>query len=1336
MEFVGQSGACNLLGVPGLSSLDIDDDEGEVVIGIRPKSSPLPRRRSSVTDDDSEPEPPLSGSRRVYFADAKGLSLVQVKEFATWDVPKLPGYESPEDEGKNAEEYYLSPLTFTPPLSTEELFVKVQEQKVELETIELLPGTTILKGVIRVLNISFSKAVYIRTTLDTWSSHFDLLAEYIPGSSDGLMDCFSFKLTLVPPFGEQGARVDFCLRYETPVGTFWANNNNRNYVLFCHQRMKKQKEKPQRENSYKKSCLKTVSQNFSAVENMSAVETSSADVSKHGEKVDTTEVNQTSDGQSGTSGGNGQKLQTENRRNCSRRSRRKAARMARVRDFFARRDGIVNDSESNASSPEEKHAAKEENPVEKPSDKQSFSEGNSKTEDSQFVTKALVTRNKTSHDVRHDTSPSQDYISINKPEEPESIVLADSTTLRGGETAMDIPDNPSHSNDESAPAEAQNIIKPISRAVERRQEQGMNYENSSNTASETVDSRSLVSRTTSFTFGTVVAPLYHQVFGRVGSESQIIGDCRNPVSAKLSVADLTQSNPNTERRESSKHDKFQGNETEIQDSNQECLDATLNTPLPEKEETSLGMTAHDILHQNTLQDPVEIKNSDPRYTNTPQVPLSSLGDGNILNIEDLLNAQIPREISQEDILTCDLQNQTREEPDQAPLQERTCAQINTHLDEALGQSETQKVTDNQQTSFLSLQTPLSVSEHVSDSTDQQASSSGTNSCDFVAELNKEENIGKTNTSQEKNKLLEELHDLDHDYINDSSTKETESVSCFEIVEGKDVTTPETLLEAQEETNITGDGNEVANNLHEDEADHSESSTRAVMSNNHIYGDMVVELKDEAEIISELSKQEDLNLAEITDIKNWEMMVEEEEKNILTDEEGSEINVSAEDLRALEKEPEELMEDTGIEKNDKIEKKTEEEIVEITAAQAEEESRNTIREEEIVETVFEKELQYIKNTKKKNIAGDEGIAEETEIGKIKEEEAEFEKEKHFAEMQEVNIKGTDIQEEDEIGGEEKMEIDFINEETDAESGDQIKPEEQNIEEENPDYEEEMLVDEAREAEIECMAIADTQDEVECFRERLDITQNKVKDGLSALVNNVQQGEDESVIEGQNAHIPTEMHLCKEEGFQSNESVTHDRSKAAGESDFTAAEEGLCILTDEPESDQISHDSASAESDSDDEVELYMHCLRAVHTGAQASKDQSKDPGLSVSKRPSVCRSKLLSTPMPSISESLDEEHLSCIQDSHEDTGMADIQLTAAALSASSRQEDITRNISWGKETFSCSNISKTLLYGTLLVIFLVVAYHYDFLACFGLYLISVVWLYCQGERQPVKNNKIG
>ncbi|XP_044047715.1 uncharacterized protein ppp1r3ab [Siniperca chuatsi] len=1434
MEFVGQpgpSGACNLLGVPGLGTLDVDDDEGEVVISIRPKSSPLPRRRSSASDEDSEPELPLCGSRRVSFADVKGLSLVQVKEFDTWDVPKLPGYDSFEGKGQDAEEYFLTPLTFSLPLSTEELFVKVREQKVELETIELLPGTTILKGVIRVLNISFSKAVYVRTTLDTWSSHFDLLAEYIPGSSDGLMDCFSFKLTLVPPFGEQGARVDFCLRYETSVGTFWTNNNNRNYVLFCHQRVKERKEKPQKENVNKKSCLKTVGQNFSTVENISAMEASSqenisTDVSKHGEEVDAMKAKQVPGGQSGTSEGAGQTLLTESRQNCSRRRSRKAARMAWVGDYFAERGGGANDTERDESPPEAKQAAQEEIPEEKHSDVQSFSQGSSKSEGSQFVSESLETRSEPLLDILHDTSPAHEYASNSEPEKSESISLADSTTLTGGESATDIPDNPLHSNDEPVPAECQYINKSVSKAEENSQKQGMSYELcTSSIAAEPADSvtsamssESLVSQTNSFTFGTVVAPLYCQVFGRVGSESKSVGNWGNPVRAPLNAVDLTQSFPHTERKQTSctvptdvrgNTGKVQGNGIKTQESNQECLDATPNSPPIVEEETSLSVTANDIQDcAETLQDPVEVIHSDQRRTY--EVPKTISGDTvvhphtvNTLKTY-LLIPQIPTEslhlqgeAQDTDILSNDLQRQTTAETAQAQLPEHTCTQIKTNLDEPLAQNKTQEVMSSLETSFMSLQPSQSVSEPVSDETDQQTRGSGANDCKCVDESNKDNDVGKTvtisttNGISEEVKLLEALLDLNPNHINNSATKETENsyVSCFEIVE--DVTTVQISLETQEETNNAEEGNKMVNNSHTDEIKHSteikvtgevaESMTKAMMSNYHIHGDMFMELNGEAINVSEktdhhemeaaVSEQEDLCLADTTEVKDWECMVEEEEKNMLTDEEESKaISLKAEDTEAVEKDQGEQSEgadiDTGLENRDTTEmekKETKDKMVgEIRSAREKENKaedagvsvdKQRIGEEEIGEIVagkdreeLEKELDYVQATKTEKTPGEEELAEETEVEKREEQEkTELEKEEHCAEIKDFNTERTDFQEEEEIEGEEEMEIDLTDDdEAGVERKDQVKPREENIEEENPDYKEEILVDETGASEIvdaqsESKTIQDRENEVGCFEERLDIIQNKVEDGLSALVNNVQDKrviDKENTGEGQNAHLPTEMHLYKEEDFQSNENVTHDLSKG-DENESAAAEGGSSIFADEPESDQTGHDSASAESDSDDEVELYMHCLRAVHTGPQAHKDGSKDTGFSAGKRPSVSRSKLLSATMPSISESLDEEqHLSRLQDNHEDTETADIQPTAAALPVLNGQESINRNVSWWTETFSCSSISKTLLYATLIVVFLVVAYHYDFLACFGLYLISVIWLCCQRERQPVKNNRIG
>ncbi|XP_051239494.1 uncharacterized protein LOC127353927 [Dicentrarchus labrax] len=1348
MEFVGQprpSEACGLLGVPGLSilDLDLDDDEGEVVIGIRPKSSPLPRRKSSISDEELDPEPPLCGSRRVSFADSK-----------------------------------------------EELFVNVRDQKVELETIEVLPGTTILRGVIRVLNISFTKAVYVRTTLDTWSTHFDLLAEYIPGSSDNLTDCFSFKLTLVPPFGEQGARVDFCLRYETPVGTFWANNNDRNYVLFCHQRVKERKEKQEKEIVNKKSCLKIVSQNFSTMENISAVEASSqenisTDVSKHVEKVDTVKARQISDGQSGPLEEDGQKLLTESRRNCSRRNRRKAARMARVRDLFAQKLERENDTERDGSPPEAKQAAQEETPEEEHSDVQSFPEGSSNS-DGSLVSESLETCSEPILDLLHDASPAHDNTSNSQPKKSESISLAALASLIGSESATDIQGNLLHSNDEPAPAEHHNINKSVSKADGSSQRQSMSYKCTGNIAAKPADSvisavsdETLVSNTNNLTFGTVVAPLYHQVFGRLGSESQSVGDWGNPVWGALNVGDLTQSYPCTERRETScivlkdtggNNDKVQTN-VKTQESNQECLDATSNHP--PIEETGLTVTANHIQdHAETLE---EIKHSDKRCTNTSDVPETVSGDTvvhavNILNT-DLLDPQIPNESlhlqgeAQEDNLTHDLthdSSQTTAETAWAQLPEHTCIQIKPNLDETCAQSETQEVMTGPETTFMSLNDFECVDEPKKDN-----------------EVDKTVTVSTINAFSEEDKLLEPLHDLIPNYTSSSDSKETgnTNVTCFKIVEEKDVTKPQISLETHDEKmNNVEEENKEANNSHNDETKQSaeievtgevaESMPKAMMSNHHIHSDMFVELKDEdtvkleiivsgkvehLEIEADVSKFEDFCLADTTEVKNWEKMVEEEEKNILTDGEEREAGSSkAEGTEAVEKDQGEQLDDANIETASENRDRTETEIektggemvVVITAAREKEnqaddadalEDKWKIGGKQIGEIVVaknrkevEKELEYVQE----KTAGEEEVAEGTEVEAGEEQdETELGKGKHFTETQKVSVERTNIQEESDEAG--------------MEWEDRVKPEVENVEEENPGYREAILVDEMGESEIldaksESVTIEDRENEVECLEERLDIIQNKVEDDLSARVNNVQEKgviDKENTGEWENAHTLTGMHLYKEEDFQNNGNVTHDLSKAARDENESAAAEGSsCVFADGPESDQLSHDSASADSDSDDEVELYMHCLRAVHTGPQVHKDRNKDTGFNVGKRPSVSRSKLLSTPMPSISESLDEEQsLSCLQDNLEDTETVDIEPTFTALPASSRQESINRNVSWWIETFSCSNISKTLLYATLLVVFLVVAYHYDFLACFGLYLISLIWLCCHGERQTGKNN---
>lgn len=255
---------------PGLAaasgySEDENDQEQEATESQEQKSN----RTSSDESDESELELSLGFRvcRKVSFADAFGLDLVSVKEFDSRAGTGSDGLQQLlGKETKDGEEFYLLCI-FSVPASDEELHFQVHQNKLILESIELLPGSSTIRGIIRVLNLSYHKTIYVHTTFDNWQSSFDILAEYVPGSSDKETDRFSFQLILKPPFGANGMRLEFCLCYEFSGGTFWANNGGMNYVLFCHQRegrtlkrKSEDKEKETEENDYKgkKSCLKAV----------------------------------------------------------------------------------------------------------------------------------------------------------------------------------------------------------------------------------------------------------------------------------------------------------------------------------------------------------------------------------------------------------------------------------------------------------------------------------------------------------------------------------------------------------------------------------------------------------------------------------------------------------------------------------------------------------------------------------------------------------------------------------------------------------------------------------------------------------------------------------------------------------------------------------------------------------------------------------------------------------------------------------------------------------------------------------------------------------------------
>ncbi|XP_004865330.1 protein phosphatase 1 regulatory subunit 3A [Heterocephalus glaber] len=257
-EVPSQISKDNFLGVPNLSDSSCEDED--VKTAFKPGFSPQPSRRSSESPEDVYLDTPTSETRRVSFADSFGFNLVSIKEFDSWELPSVSTDFELRKDIFHTEEYILSPLFDLP--SSKDLMQQLQIRKAILESTEYPPGSTCMKGIIRVLNVSFEKLVYVRMSLDDWQTYYDILAEYVPNSCDGETDQFSFKISLVPPYQKDGSKVEFCIRYETSMGTFWSNNNGTNYILLCQKKEQQPvPEKPQEEvsSTQKKGCLKVKS---------------------------------------------------------------------------------------------------------------------------------------------------------------------------------------------------------------------------------------------------------------------------------------------------------------------------------------------------------------------------------------------------------------------------------------------------------------------------------------------------------------------------------------------------------------------------------------------------------------------------------------------------------------------------------------------------------------------------------------------------------------------------------------------------------------------------------------------------------------------------------------------------------------------------------------------------------------------------------------------------------------------------------------------------------------------------------------------------------------------
>lgn len=216
----------------------------------KPPCSPTLRRRCKSLPTSAErakleiarTQSP-SNQKRVRFADSLGLDLISIKHFDDTVMPEVPDriidkfkkaralHLNNFDKSNTSSQSVFMELLFTNPGSLPDFLDRVIAAKVLLESVQA--DECSLSGTARVLNLAFEKRVYLRYTLNNWTTFMDILASYVSHSSDGQTDKFSFKI-ITPTFLEFGGTLQFAIKYCVEGGEFWDNNNGNNYRVRRH----------------------------------------------------------------------------------------------------------------------------------------------------------------------------------------------------------------------------------------------------------------------------------------------------------------------------------------------------------------------------------------------------------------------------------------------------------------------------------------------------------------------------------------------------------------------------------------------------------------------------------------------------------------------------------------------------------------------------------------------------------------------------------------------------------------------------------------------------------------------------------------------------------------------------------------------------------------------------------------------------------------------------------------------------------------------------------------------------------------------------------------------
>ena len=192
----------------------------------------------SQANRSEETAPTSAAAKKVQFADLVGRQLEFVKNITPCssedNLCALAGaWKSQCDINGNLlprRVKYLSPCFIQPSKAVESFTKRVNSQNVCLENI--VCENFVVTGVIRVINLCYSKEVTVRFTLDNWKTYEDILTDYMSTCSDGKTDKFSFRVILPHDF-KANRFMEFAICYRVWNQEFWDNNGTSNYRVLC-----------------------------------------------------------------------------------------------------------------------------------------------------------------------------------------------------------------------------------------------------------------------------------------------------------------------------------------------------------------------------------------------------------------------------------------------------------------------------------------------------------------------------------------------------------------------------------------------------------------------------------------------------------------------------------------------------------------------------------------------------------------------------------------------------------------------------------------------------------------------------------------------------------------------------------------------------------------------------------------------------------------------------------------------------------------------------------------------------------------------------------------------